>query len=57
MYNSADPDSSEYAKIERKAVIRKRIVRTLTYILLTVWGLVVLFPFYWMILTSLKGYG
>lgn len=57
MYNSAAPDSSEYAKIERKAVIRKRIVRTLTYILLTVWGLVVLFPFYWMILTSLKGYG
>lgn len=27
------------------------------YTLLTFWGLVVLFPFYWMILTSLKSYG
>ena len=26
------------------------------YVLLAVWGLLVLFPFYWMILSSLKGY-
>jgi multiple sugar transport system permease protein len=28
----------------------------LTYVLLTVWALIVLFPFYWMILTSVKSY-
>jgi len=26
-------------------------------ILLTIWAIIVLFPFYWMILTSIKGYG
>ena len=33
---------------------RTNIVR---YTLLSIWGLIVLFPFYWMILTSLKSYG
>ncbi len=28
----------------------------LTYVLLVLWGLIVLFPFYWMVLTSLKSY-
>ena len=27
------------------------------YILLSIWALMVLFPFYWMILTSVKSYG
>ena len=31
--------------------------RTGTYIFLTFWALVVLFPFYWMLLTSVKSYG
>ena len=36
----------------------KNIARkTLNYILLVIWALIVLFPFYWMILTSVKGYG
>ena len=34
-----------------------RLIRTLTYIMLTIWGLMVLFPFYWMILCSVKSYG
>ncbi len=34
-----------------------RILRVLTYMLLAFWGLVVLFPFYWMVLTSIKSYG
>ncbi len=34
-------------------IIRKSVI----YALLGVWALVVLFPFYWMILTSIKGYG
>ena len=31
--------------------------RTVTYIFLGIWALVVLFPFYWMLLTSFKSYG
>ena len=46
-----------YEKIERSAKVRTRCLKTITYTGLTVWGLFVLFPFYWMILTSLKGYG
>lgn len=46
-----------YEKIERSAKIRTRCLKTITYTGLTIWGLFVLFPFYWMILTSLKGYG
>ena len=32
-------------------------LKAVTYILLTLWARIVLFPFYWMILTSVKGYG
>lgn len=36
----------------------KDIIRNvLYYLLLAVWGVIVLFPFYWMILTSVKSYG
>ena len=31
-----------------------RLSKTLIYIFLTVWALIVLFPFYWMVLTSVK---
>ena len=34
-----------------------RLLKTLTYVMLTLWGLMVLFPFYWMLLTSVKDYG
>ena len=43
-------------KIEKSARIRGRILKTITYILLTFWAIAVLFPFYWMILTSVKSY-
>ena len=33
------------------------LLTAVKYILLTAWGLIVLFPFYWMILTSVKSYG
>ncbi len=47
----------EYQKIQT-AVKRRMILRkTVTYLLLTVWALIVLFPFYWMVLTSVKSYG
>ena len=48
---------SEYAAIERRARVRKRIVTVLTYLMLILWAVMVLFPFYWMILTSVKSYG
>jgi len=46
-----------YQKIEQSARTHKRIQRTLVYLLLTFWAVVVLFPFYWMLLTSVKSYG
>ena len=45
-----------YDKIEQAARRRDRVRRTITYVLLTLWALIVLFPFYWMLLTSVKGY-
>ena len=45
-----------YEKAERIAARRQRVMRTITYIFLTFWALFVLFPFYWMILTSVKTY-
>lgn len=47
----------DYIKIEKNARTHKNTVRTITYILLVFWAVVVLFPFYWMVLTSLKSYG
>jgi multiple sugar transport system permease protein len=46
----------DYIKIEKQAGARKKIVRTITYILLVLWAVIVLFPFYWMVLTSFKSY-
>ena len=43
-------------KIEKSAKIRGMIKNIVIYILLTIWALVVLFPFYWMLLTSVKSY-
>ena len=47
----------DYEKIERDAKIRQRVMSIITYVLLGMWAVVVLFPFYWMILTSVKSYG
>ena len=41
---------------ERSAARRHTAVSVITYILLTLWALIVLFPFYWMVLTSVKSY-
>ena len=47
----------DYEKIEQRVKVKQGIVKTLTYVLLTFWGIVVLFPFFWMVLTSIKSYG
>ena len=48
---------SSLTKKQRAADARKKTVKILTYIFLSVWGVIVLFPFYWMMLTSFKSYG
>ena len=52
MINSKDLD----AEIKREK-IKKRVIDIAVYSLLVVWALAVLFPFYYMILTSFKSYG
>ena len=47
---------NDYAKIEQKARRNEKIRKTVTYFFLTVWAFIVLFPFYWMVLTSVKSY-
>lgn len=49
--------SLDFERLQGRALRRKRILRLLTYLLLGVWAVVVLFPFYWMLLTSVKDYG
>ena len=43
-------------KQTRDRVRRNRAGKILVYVFLTIWALMVLFPFYWMILTSIKSY-
>jgi len=45
-----------YIKIERNAKARKTALDTFVYAMLVIWAIMVLFPFYWMILTSVKSY-
>ena len=47
----------DYSQIEKNAKRRKQIQSVITYTLLALWAIVVLFPFYYMILTSVKSYG
>ena len=49
--------AGEFEKIERSARRRNAVRKTVTYVFLAIWALIVLFPFYWMVLTSLKSYG
>jgi len=46
----------DYEKIEKSARARKTGLKAVTYVCLTLWAIIVLFPFYWMILTSVKSY-
>ena len=46
----------DYKRLERRAATRKTVSKTVTYILLALWAIIVLFPFYWMVLSSVKSY-
>ncbi len=50
-------DKSNVEKIEKTEKFKERLQKFGMYALLTVWAILVLFPFYWMLLTSIKGYG
>ena len=45
-----------YEKLEQAARLRSRVKSGVIYTFLTIWALAVLFPFYWMILSSVKSY-
>ena len=49
--------NTDFKNIERTAKNREKTRKIITYVLLTFWALIVLFPFYWMVLTSVKSYG
>ena len=46
----------DYIRIEKAAKARRTTANAVTYFLLAVWAVIVLFPFYWMLLTSVKSY-
>lgn len=48
---------NDYDQISKKAGISETVRKIITYTCLSVWGIIVLFPFYWMILSSIKSYG
>ncbi len=48
---------NDFALIEKKAKTKEIVSKAVIYTLLVIWALVVLFPFYWMILTSVKTSG
>lgn len=46
----------DYSLIEKRANVKAKIGKGITYALLGFWALIVLFPFYWMVLSSVKSY-
>ena len=47
---------NSYDQIKKNASARTRALNIAVYVLLGFWALMVLFPFYWMVLTSIKSY-
>ena len=47
----------DYEQIEASAKQKKRLRTLFTDFVLVLWAVIVLFPFYWMLLTSVKSYG
>ena len=50
-----DPHT-DYKQVELAARRRRAVRRAVTYVLLALWAVIVLFPFYWMVLTCVKSY-
>ena len=47
----------DFEKQEIRAASRQKALKIVTYVGLSFWAIMVLFPFYWMVLTSVKSYG
>ena len=47
----------DYDRVEKREKTLERVRNAIVYAFLILWALMVLFPFYWMLLTSVKGYG
>ena len=47
----------DYRKLESRAKTGQILRKSITYFLLGLWAVLVLFPFYWMVLSSVKSYG
>ena len=50
-------NEKSFAKLREEHQKRKLIKKCITYAFLVLWAVVVLFPFYWMLLSSIKSYG
>ena len=46
----------DFESLERQTKHRRTVKKAFIYGMLVFWGVLVLFPFYWMLITSLKGY-
>lgn len=53
---SAMKKQVDYQKIEQNAQRRNHAFKVVAYVFLGFWALIVLFPFYWMLLTSVKSF-
>ncbi len=47
----------DFKKRQLKLQRQDKILKIFTYVMLSIWALIVIFPFYWMVLTSFKDYG
>ena len=52
-FTQNQPENAEKSPKKREIPVTKIVI----YVLLGIWALIVLFPFYWMILSSFKSYG
>ena len=52
-----EKQTTDYKKTMRTEKQQGVLRNILVYFLLLLWAVIVLFPFYWMLLTSLKSYG
>ena len=56
MYTIKEDTAMDYEKLEKSAKAKGIVRNIVIYTLLILWAVMVLFPFYWMILTSVKSY-
>ena len=50
-------NKADYNRVLKAESTRKKALKIAVYTMLTLWAIIVLFPFFWMILTSIKSYG